>query len=55
MIGHAAAVGMVALDRKFRAVMQQAVKYLCSLTCSGGNHLGMKWRIPIRNVGVKGD
>ena len=55
VIGHAAAVGVMTFDRQFRAMMQQAVKDVCSLTRAGGNHLGMKWRIAIRNMGVEGD
>ncbi|NQE65521.1 hypothetical protein E1H18_1302 [Caulobacter sp. RHG1] len=54
MVGNAAAIGMVAFNRKFGTMMQQAVKDVGCLARTGGNNLGMKRRIAIRDVSIEG-
>ncbi|GCD60754.1 hypothetical protein NBRC3278_3231 [Acetobacter pasteurianus NBRC 3278] len=55
MIRNAPAIGMVTLDRKVGAMMEQAVEYMRGLAGTGGDDCGMERRVAIGDMGVEGD
>ncbi|KTW02135.1 hypothetical protein NS258_18485 [Sphingomonas sanguinis] len=55
MIGDAASIGMVALDREVGTVMEQAIEDMHRLTGSGRDDSGMERRVAVRDMGVEGD
>lgn len=55
MIRNAPAIGMVTLDRKVGAMMEQAVEYMRGHAGTGGDDCRMERRVAIGDMGVEGD
>ena len=53
MIGHAPSVGVVALNREVRAVVQQSVDHMGSLAFRRGDHLGGEWRVAVGHMRIE--